>query len=820
MIVEQFGKEARIAARRHEAGAEDPRQDSESHTERPYHVARCAFEIVGVTVRPRAVMASHDIRDTEESDTDRMLSSLVAALDPGQAVTFVYEGGGHAPLRWMIVTEAKSAESNSRATECLHSIRQAVMAVLKSRRAYYRFKPTGVEATDRPHTSRNDWIGTIQPQGTRVKQVRNPVGFRDPSDLPEMSDTAVCLPHYVQDRAKAFGSVVNLLMSSHIPLRMSVTLEACRLNRVQERSLKSALDVILDRTADSEIPAHLESSASIWLKTLAGCRITCSVISRRAVSDSFLRMLGGELYHCPVDVACRRKSSTLLTSRTEISERRDQILDLRECIPSSAPLPPLFPQPEALARHGMRRFFNRDRPVLPRTGSVIGLVEDGHADQPVRLCRKERSRHLYILGATGTGKSTLLYNLIMQDIDGGEGVCLVDPHGDLFQQVLRAIPPHRADDVILLDPSDRQRAVGINLLDCEGPHREAQAQFVINEVLAILEKLYDMRTCGGPMFEQYFRGALQLVMSVSDSMATLVEMSPVFEHKAFRDALLKKCDDPLLADFWKMAENAGGEPRLANIAPYIVCKLNQFVHNAMLRPIIGQTKSTVDFRAIMDQRRILLVNLSRGALGELDMRLLGMVVLTKLICAAMSRLGVAASRRKPFMVYVDEFQNFTTDATASLLSESRKFGLCLTLANQNLAQLSAGKGQENLVHSVLGNVGSMVLFRLGAPDAEKLAMYTRPQFGPEELQTLANFHAASRILTPTGPTNPFVFKTYPAGRRKPEAAVLQRVGRAQCKYTTSIKAVEEEIRKRRESIRAMGESSGGKKPASGASGKA
>jgi hypothetical protein len=313
-----------------------------------------------------------------------------------------------------------------------------------------------------------------------------------------------------------------------------------------------------------------------------------------------------------------------------------------------------------------------------------------------------------------------------------------------------------------------------------------------------------MKVCGGPMFEQYFRGALQLILADPSTTGTLVDMPAIFERKPFRDALIKKCEPSLLSDFWKMAERTGGEATLANIAPYIVSKINSFVHNALLRPIIGQPRSTIDFRAIMDSRRILLVNLSRGALGELDMRLLGMVVLTKLMCAAMSRLNVAASRRRAFMVYVDEFQNFTTGATASLLSESRKFGLCLTLANQNLAQLSVSKGSENIEHSVLGNVGSMALFRLGAPDAEKLAIYTRPHFGPAELQALPNFHAAARLLTPTGPTEAFVFQTRPASRERPDRDVLKHMRKARMAYSTSIKAVESQIHKRREEIRAMG----------------
>lgn len=221
----------------------------------------------------------------------------------------------------------------------------------------------------------------------------------------------------------------------------------------------------------------------------------------------------------------------------------------------------------------------------------------------------------------------------------------------------------------------------------------------------------------------------------------------------------------------------------------------------MLRPIIGQPQSTLNIRQIMDRRQILLVNLSRGALGELDMRLLGMIILTKIMCAAMGRMDTAPSRRKPFMLYVDEFQNFTTDATASLLSESRKFGLCLTLANQNLTQLKVGQGNENLIDSVLGNVGSMVLFRLGEPDAARLSMYTIPQFGSQDLQNLPNYHAAARLLTPEGPTSPFVFQTNPAMKRPVDASTQSRIRKNQRAYTTDIKEVEKTLQQRREFIR-------------------
>ena len=785
---------------------------TEQHTERQGSVVRrCGFEIVGVTIRPHAgIDAVNSVAAEEESAQDRMVSSLMSVLEPEQKVMFIYEGGGRTPLRWRIIGEALSAVSSKQATERLQYVRQALMTVLESRKTYYRFRPISEEAAGQIESVSGQWVGLIQPQGTHVKYARAPVGFRDPTASAEETGISVCLPHYMHERARAFSSIVKLLMSSHVPLQVSIGLESCRINRFQEQALKAALKVILDRSLDSELPAHLENAANVWLKTLAGCRLTCSVASAQPISDSYLKMLAGELYHGPVDVCCRRVTDIRADRDSLAVALPNHVLDLRNCIPSMVSLPHLFPQPEVLIQQGMRRFYNRERMALPKIGALMGCIRDGHTEQPVRLCDKERSRHLYILGATGTGKSTLLYNLAMQDIQRGQGVCVLDPHGDLFRKICASIPPHRVDDVILLDPCDRERAVGLNLLECSGSYRETQINFVINELIAMIEKLYDMKVCGGPMFELYFRGALQLIMADPLNPGTLVDLSAVFEHKAYREMMIKRCGSALLADFWKMAERTSGDAALANIGPYIISKVNSFVHNAMLRPIIGQAKSTLDFRQIMDNRRILLVNLSRGALGELDTHLLGMIVMTKLMCAAMGRLNVAANRRKPYMVIVDEFQHFTTDATASLLSESRKFGLCLTLANQNLAQLSARKGQQNIEHSVLGNVGSMALFRLGAPDAEKLAVYTRPNFGPTELQTLPNFHAAARLLTPTGPTSPFVFQTFPALRQRPDPAVLRRIQKARRLYSTDIKAVEADLCKRREEIRALAPADGKK----------
>jgi len=790
-------------------GAEQTRQSPEAierNAERGFRKAFCGFEVVGVTVDSQQKRRDDELLTTRDDGLqDRMMTSLVSALVPGQKVTFVYEGGGRSRLRWYIVGEASGSESDNQARQGLRNVRNALNTVLESRRRHFRYQALARDAARQAIGMRGTWLGRVVPQGTGIEVGTVAMGFGEsvPQSSVSGARISVFLPHYIHERSRAFASVAKLLPSCQSITRIQISLEPCRLNRDQEAAVRSALDVVCNKRTDITIPPHIEKAADIWLKSPSGCLLSCTVSSTAPISESFLRMLGGELYYGAVDVTVTRvrRGEAIATSHDPRCDGKT--VDLRNAIPMPIPLPPLFAEPSTLTQHGMAKCFNRSHVALPSDGPTLGSVDEGQDKREVRLCESQRNRHLYVLGATGTGKSTSLFNLAMQDIQTGSGVCLIDPHGDLYDQVLRAIPLKRAKDVVLLDPSQRDRAVGLNLLECVGSHRDMQISFVINEILAIINKLYDMKLCGGPMFEQYFRAALQLVMIDTAAPGTLVDVSAVFEHRAYRESLIKMAGPSLVVDFWHMAERTGGEASLANIAPYIISKLNAIVHNAMLRPIIGQATSTIDFREIMDNRRILLVNLSRGALGELGMRLLGTIILTKMICASMSRLDMDPLRRTPFHVIVDEFQHFTTDATASLLSESRKFGICLTLAHQNLSQLYTHESRDSLIHSVLGNVGSIALFRLGAPDAEKLTVYTKPEFGPEDLQTLPNFHAAARFLTRSGPTPPFVFRTNPASRRRVNQIAQRLIAERRLQYTRAITDVEKAILERREAIRAI-----------------
>lgn len=387
---------------------------------------------------------------------------------------------------------------------------------------------------------------------------------------------------------------------------------------------------------------------------------------------------------------------------------------------------------------------------LPKDGIVLGESNYRGDLRKVRMSVEDRRRHLYVIGQTGTGKSVLLNQLSSQDIELGNGACVIDPNGDLFTDVLARVPRNRSRDVVVLDPSDLSRPVGINMLEYD-PAFPEQKTFIVNELLSIFNTLYDMKATGGPMFEQYMRNVLLLLMDDPAGGYTLTEVPRVLSDSAFRKRLLASCRNVIVKNFWeKEAEKAGGEASLANMVPYITSKFSTFISNDYVRPIIAQSKSTINFRSIMDEKKILLVNLSKGKIGDINASLLGMIVIGKLTLAAFSRADIPMERRNDFYLYVDEFQNFTTPSISTILSEARKYRLCLTVAHQFIAQLS-----DEIREAVFGNVGSMVAFRVGPNDAESLARQFEPVFQARDLASIDNLHAHARLMVAGQVAPPF-----------------------------------------------------------------
>jgi hypothetical protein len=391
---------------------------------------------------------------------------------------------------------------------------------------------------------------------------------------------------------------------------------------------------------------------------------------------------------------------------------------------------------------------------LPQLGTLLGINRFRGAETKVYLTREDRLRHFYTIGQTGTGKTTLLKNMIAQDILAGDGVCMIDPHGSDIQDILAMVPRERYEDVIYFDPSYTSRPMALNMLEYDARYPE-QKTFVVNEMLSIFNKLFDMKVAGGPMFEQYFRNAVLLVMEDPESGNTLLDVSRVLAQKQYRELKISKCKNPIVVQFWKeVAEKAGGEASLANVVPYITSKFDVFLSNDIMRPIIAQEKSSLNFREIMDGKKILLVNLSKGRLGDINAHLIGLILVGKILMAALSRVDSLAKDMPPFYLYIDEFQNITTSSISTILSEARKYKLSLNIAHQFIAQL-----EEGIRDSVFGNVGSIAAFRVGAEDAEYLEKQFSPVFTAKDLMNVENRHAYVKILAEGRPVKPFDIET-------------------------------------------------------------
>ncbi len=427
---------------------------------------------------------------------------------------------------------------------------------------------------------------------------------------------------------------------------------------------------------------------------------------------------------------------------------------------------------------------------MPKEGLDIGFNEYRGIKTAIRLTDNDRRRHLYTIGQTGTGKSTMLQEMAKQDAKEGRGFCFIDPHGQAIEDILESIPKKRAEDVIVFDPADTERPFGLNMLEYDQNHPE-QKTFVINEMIGIFDQLYDLKATGGPMFEQYMRNAMLLIMEDPGTGSTLLEISKVLSDEKFRAMKISRCKNPVVIDFWtKEAEKAGGEAALANMVPYITSKLTTFVANDMMRPIIAQQESTIKFREIMDEKKILLVNLSKGKIGEINARLLGMVVVGKILMAALSRVDVPEEQRVDFYLYMDEFQNVTTNSIAQILSEARKYKLGLNLAHQFIAQL-----KEEISKAVFGNVGSMVFYRVGPEDAEFLEKQVEPVFSRNDLVNVDNYKSFAKILINGILSKPFNMQGYPPTKGSPEIAqALKELSRL--KYGRDKEMVNREILER------------------------
>jgi len=431
-------------------------------------------------------------------------------------------------------------------------------------------------------------------------------------------------------------------------------------------------------------------------------------------------------------------------------------------------------------------------PDLPTEGIAIGKNIYRGEETLIRITRDDRRRHFYIIGQTGTGKSYFMQEMLRQDIENGEGVCLIDPHGDIAEAIFNYIPKERIEDVIYFNPGDFERPTGLNMLEFDERYPE-QKTLVVNEMFSIFDKLYDLRQVGGPMFELYMKNAMLLVMEDIESGSTLMEIPKILVDEDFRHYKLSKTKTQTVYDFWtKEAEKVKGEASLSEIAPYITSKINMFIANDIMRPIISQQKSAFNFRRVMDEGKILIVNLSKGKLGDINAYLLGLIIVGKILVASLSRTDIPQEERRDFYLYIDEFQNFITDSISVILSESRKYRLNLIIAHQFLGQLIRAGNDTRIRDAIFGNVGSMAAFRVGPEDAEYLKKQFEPVVSETDLINLANRTAYLRLLIKGVASKPFDIKTLDV---KPVDNPLKKsiIEYSRMKYGRSREEIEEEI---------------------------
>jgi Type IV secretion-system coupling protein DNA-binding domain len=387
------------------------------------------------------------------------------------------------------------------------------------------------------------------------------------------------------------------------------------------------------------------------------------------------------------------------------------------------------------------------------TECYIGNKFNGDSQDVFGISGADRRKHVYIVGKTGMGKTTLLTNMILQDIYNGLGVCFIDPHGDSSEYILDRIPPHRHKDVVYFNPADTEFPVGLNILEAQ---RGEESFLITSSLMAVFNKIW--RGAWSSRMEYILSNTLLTLLENKGS--TLLGVVRLLTDEKYRKKIVSKVKDPLVKNFWTLEfAKFNDKYRTEAIAP-ILNKVGQFFSNELIRNILGQIDSTIDFRDIMDSGKILIANLAKGKLGEENSNLLGSLLISKLEIATMSRVDIPEASRQDFFVYIDEFQNFTTESFAGILSEARKYRLNLVLAHQYIAQLTEN-GSMHVKNAIFGNVGTIISFRVGADDAKEISKEFGRSISANQLLGLDRGEVAIKLGTENKIIEPFIANTLP-----------------------------------------------------------
>lgn len=429
---------------------------------------------------------------------------------------------------------------------------------------------------------------------------------------------------------------------------------------------------------------------------------------------------------------------------------------------------------------------------FPDSGMWLGRSIYRSQERNIYMGEQDRMRHMYIIGRTGTGKTELLKSMIIQDMRAGKGLCFLEPHGEGIEELLELVPPERAEDVVFFDPTDRDRPIGFNLLEV---NNYEEMHLVASSIINLMYKLYDPHRTGmvGPRFEHAIRNAMLTVAMVPG--ATFVEVNRALTDQKYVQEILPLVKDPIVRRYWTDQIAQTSDFHKSETLDYIASKFGRFVTNKLIRNIIGQGKSGLNFRKAMDEGKIVFLKLSKGLLGEEDSNFLGLVLVPKILAAALSRQDIPREQRRPFYLYVDEFQNFATPDFAQMLSEVRKYGVGLVLANQFVSQLD-----EQVRDAIFGNCGTLMTYRVGVQDASILSKEFEPVFSEADLSNVPAQNIYVKTIVNGSPVPPFsmnVARDLKAEKAQGSPEVSRMVKElSRLKYGRDIFEVEEEIEKR------------------------
>lgn len=593
--------------------------------------------------------------------------------------------------------------------------------------------------------------------------------------------------------------VVDMLLREQGQCFLSITVQPHLLTESEVRELevfgyKSPVMRARD-TQDDELFAAVLNLQQIKQSMQTVFKLTTRIAADQPVSQYLVNVIGSEIsgqrdfyYFHPRDRAS-------LIAEVESLERLEPTFSLKKKGVVALDLPAvlldlvyLFRPEEAVSAFRLptqrisvakeKTFKTYPAPVrlFPNHGLLIGTATHPSykAPLPVYITPEDRARHIYTIGKTGTGKSYSLLNMIQQDVLD-EGICVIDPHGDLVDAVFSSIPESRIDDVYYLNPADTEYALGFNFLETPPGAGESERDYIIQEVISMLLRLvdYDIEMFG-PQAQQWTRFGCLTLMDMPEP-GTLTDVPRLFSDKDFRESILATLTNPILKQWWTNEWGKLSDFHKSEMLMYFTSKFTPMVTAPQIRNIVGQKRSAIDFRDVMTTGKILLVTLSSGQIGKMNSNFLGSMVVSRLLWTALGRAKDPPSMRRQFYLYVDEFQNFITDSFEQILSEARKYGLSLTIAHQHLDQLSAmGRLGNKIQRAVFGNIGTMISFRVG-DDGEYLAKQLGSPVEESSLRNLANRYAVTTMQVEGVPSTPFTMKTL--DQVAPTAEMIERGNR-------------------------------------------